>query len=238
MTKIIIIPGNPPASYFYEAWKQELKHITHHDVLIDYYPSFNHITCSQKYLEKIEDFYADQIQNHEKIILIGHSIGGHIALKLLEKYPEKIDRCVLLFPFLHSPGIKGKLMLSALHQINKRAFLKARRFKMLKLLSYLDQDINKLNIHEIDSSLSFAFHEHKTMVHKKNININPDLCKKITLYYTNKDTWCSKKVVRKLHPEMHKTFTEINHNFVTSPEQRQKMNHCLFRKPHKTQLTC
>lgn len=233
MSTIIVIPGNPPASYFYEAWKQELKHITHNDVLIDYYPSFNHITCSQEYLEKIEDFYAEHIKNHDKIILIGHSIGGHFALKLLEKYPDKIEHCVLLFPFLHSPGLKGKLMLSALHQINKRAFLKARRFKMLKLLSYLDQDINKLNIHEIDSSLSFAFHEHKTMARKKNIHINPDIFKKITLYYTDKDTWCSQKVVNNLHPKIHTQFTDINHNFVTSREQRQKMTQSIFTKSQK-----
>jgi pimeloyl-ACP methyl ester carboxylesterase len=230
MGTIIIIPGNPPASYFYEAWKQELELITHHDVLIEYYPSFNNITCSQEYLEKIEDFYAEHIKNHEKIILIGHSIGGHIALKLLEKYPEKIEHCVLLFPFLHSPGIRGKLMLSALHRINKRAFLKKTRFKILKLLSYFDQDIKKLKIHEIDSSLNFAFHEHKTIGRKKNIDIDHNLNHKITVYYTNKDTWCSKNVVNNLHPEIRKKFTAINHNFVTSPEQRQKMNRSLFSK--------
>jgi len=225
---MIIIPGNPPASYYYEAWKQELERITHHDVLIDYYPSFDDVSCSQEYLEKIEHFYAEQIQNHDKISLIGHSIGGHIALKLLEKYPEKIEHCVLLFPFLHSPGIKGKLMLGALHQINKRAFLKATRFKMIKLLSYFDQDIKKIKIHEIDSSLNFAFHEHKTIGRKKNIDINPNLNKKITLYYTAKDTWCSKKVVNNLHPDIHTQFTNISHNFVTCPKQRQEMNRSLF----------
>lgn len=227
----MIIPGNPPASYFYETWRKELELITQNKVLIDYYPSFSDVSCSQEYLEKIEDFYAEQIKNHTKINLIGHSIGGHIALKLLEKYPEKIEHCVLLFPFLHSPGIKGKLMLATLHQINKRAFLKTRRFKLLKLLSYLDQDIQKLTMQEIDSSLNFAFHEHKTIGRKKNININPSLFKKITLYYTTKDTWCSKKnVVSHLHPEINTQHTTVSHNFVTSPEQRHTLNHSLFGK--------
>lgn len=227
MSTIIIIPGNPPASYFYEAWKQELELLTQNDVLIDYYPSFDNITCSHEYLIKIENFYAEQIKNHTKINLIGHSVGGHVALKLLEKYPEKIEHCMLLFPFLHSPGVQGKLMLRALHHINTRTYLKTRRFKLLKLLSYLDNDINHLSPQEIDSSLHFAAHEYKTLGRKKKIDIHPNLNKKITLYYTHHDTWCSKNVVRNLNPEIKTHYTILNHNFVISPEQRHKLNHSL-----------
>ena len=230
-TKIIIIPGNPPASYFYEAWRKELNQITNHEVMIDYYPSFEDTTGSLAYLKTVENFYLDQVKNTDKIILIGHSIGGYIALKILEKYHEKIEHCVLLFPFLHSPGFKAKLILGALHQIKKRKFLKAGLVGLLKPLSWLYNDINMLTRNEMNSGLNFAFHEYKTIGRNRNIDINPSLNHKITLYYTNKDTWCSKKVVQNLHPELRAEFINIKHNFVVFPEQREIINHLLFGHP-------
>jgi len=227
-SKIIVIPGNPPASYFYEAWKKELNLMTNNKVMIDYHPSFDDTTCCLEYLKKVEDFYLEQVQNNEKVILIGHSIGGHIALKILEKHYEKIEHCVLLFPFLHSPGFKGKLVLGILNLINKTTFLKAGLAGLLKPLSWLYKDIKMLTSNEINSSLNFAFHEHKTIGRKKNININPKLNHKITLYYTNKDTWCSKKVIQNLHPEIRTEFININHNFVVYPDQRKIINNRIF----------
>ena len=226
--KIIVIPGNPPASYFYEAWRKELNLITNNDVIINYYPSFDDTTCSLEYLKKVEDFYLEHVKNNEKVILIGHSVGGHIALKILEKHHEKIEHCVLLFPFLHSPGFKAKLMLGALNQIKKRKFLKVGLAGFLKPLGWLYQDMKLLTTNEMNSGLNFAFHEHKTIGRKKNININPNLNHKITLYYTNKDTWCSKKVVQNLHPELRIEFIDIKHNFVVYPEQRKIMNNRIF----------
>ena len=227
-TKIIIIPGNPPARYFYEAWKKELERTVNHEVIIDYYPSFDDTTCSLEYLKKIENFYLEEVKKHEKVMLIGHSIGGHIALKILEKYSDKIDHCVLLFPFLHSPGFKAKLILGAINQINTRTFLTTRLTGLLKILSWLDKDIKKLTTHEIHSSLNFACHEHTTIGSKKIIKNNPKLNKKITVYYTHKDTWCSKKVVRNLHPELRTEFIPIKHNFVVFPAQRKIINTRLF----------
>jgi predicted alpha/beta hydrolase family esterase len=222
---IIVIPGNPPASYFYDAWKKELEQIVSNEVIIDYYPSFEATTCSMAYLKQVEDFYVEKIKNKDNVILIGHSIGGHIALKILEKYYDKIAHCVLLFPFLHSPGFKGKFALETVNQINKQKILKA---GFIGLLSWLNKDIKMLTKNEMKSSLNFAFHEHKTIGRKKSITINPKLIQKITLYYTNKDTWCSKKVAENLHPELRTEFINIKHDFVVSPAQRKIINHRLF----------
>ena len=227
-SKIIVIPGNPPASYFYEEWKKELERITNNDVTIDYYPSFEDTTCSLEYLKKVEDFYLEQVKTNEKVVLIGHSIGGHIALKILEKYDAKIEHCILLFPFLHSAGFKAKLILEISNQIKKRKFLQAGLAGLLKALGVFYKNINMLTTNEMNSSLNFAFHEHKTIGRKQSIHINPNLNKKITLYYTNKDTWCSNKVVANLHPEIRTEFINIKHDFVVSREQRKIMNNRLF----------
>ncbi|MCH9755833.1 MAG: alpha/beta hydrolase [Gammaproteobacteria bacterium] len=227
-TKIMIIPGNPPASYFYEAWKKELEHITNNEVIIEYYPSFEKITCSLEYLKEVERFYSKKITAHEKIILIGHSVGGYIALKILEKYHRSIEHCVLLFPFLHSPRFRGKLVLGALNQLNKRKYLKTRLTGLSRSLRWLDEDIQRLTQNEITSGLNFASHEHKTIGRKKNIDINPTLHPKMTLYYTDKDTWCSKKVVKSLHPELNTEWVDVKHHFVTSKAERTIINNRLF----------
>lgn len=228
--KILIIPGNPPARFFYEAWKKELELITHYDIVIDYYPVFENNACSQQYINDLEAFYAKNIVKDTPgdVILIGHSFGGHIALKILEKYHEKIKRCVLLFPFLHSPGFRGRCILKILHGIHQRPLLKSGLTRLLKPASYFYNNINRLSTHELESSLNLAFHEHKTIAQKKNIFISPELHPKITLYYTHNDTWCTKKVVTSLHPEIHTKLIDVQHDFVISSKQRKIINKHLF----------
>lgn len=230
-SKVIVIPGNPPARYFYEAWKEELEDMTGHEVSIDYYPSFEATSCSLSYLQQVEDFYLEQVKRHEYVVLIGHSIGGYLALKILEKHPEKIKHCVLLFPFLHSPGFKAKLTLGLLNQIYKRNFLKVRLAGMLNLLGYVYKDSKRLTLDELKSGLDFAFHEHKTIRRQKSLDINPNLHQKITVYYTSKDTWCPKKVAENFHPELRTEQVSLSHNFVVFPEQRKVMNDCLAAEP-------
>ncbi|MDF1678627.1 MAG: hypothetical protein P1U32_08050 [Legionellaceae bacterium] len=227
MKAIIIIPGNPPASHFYEGWKQEIERITHQNVIVDYYPSFSDITCSATYLQKIEDFYASTIRHHENITLIGHSFGGYIALKLLAQYSANIEQCALLFPFLHSPGIRAKCTLAALHHINSKPWLKK---PLIKSLNLLHPNMAKLTPNEIGSGLTLACHEHNTIGREKNIHINPQLHPKITLYYTHNDTWCSKKMLRRLPPQLRTERIDVTHDFVTHQTQRTIVNKRLFNK--------
>ncbi len=227
MKKIVIIPGNPPASHFYERWKKEIELITNQNVIIDYYPSFAETTCSATYLKKIENFYAQSIRRHKRITLIGHSIGGYIALKLLEQYHENIEQCALLFPFLHSPGKKAKCILVALHHLSNKLWLKK---PFITSLGWFYPNIRKLIPNEITSGLALAYHEHKTIGQEKSIHISPHLHPKITLYYTHHDTWCSKKVLKSLHPQLRTELINVTHDFVTTKVQRTIVNSCIFNK--------
>ncbi len=49
--------------------------------------------------------WSQQNKNDKRIILIGHSFGGRIAIKYAAKYPEKIDKLILT----GAAGIKHKL---------------------------------------------------------------------------------------------------------------------------------
>jgi len=54
------------------------------------------------YVEWVKDFI--ETQKLEKFFLLGHSFGGRIAIKLAIKYPEKIEKLILV----SSAGIKPK----------------------------------------------------------------------------------------------------------------------------------
>jgi pimeloyl-ACP methyl ester carboxylesterase len=118
---IFLIPGNPPASYFYQKWLAELEQAgafksSHFHI----YPTFKQEKNQQAYWQGVLNFYQEKLSNLDEVILIGHSVGGKVALDLMQKNPLNVKKCFLLFPFLRSPGPRGKLVLegvSRLHQL-------------------------------------------------------------------------------------------------------------------------
>lgn len=73
--------------------QQELS--PNHQVWIPQLPLFNHFLGGG--LNKLVDFLENYLQEHQinNPILIGNSLGGHVALLYTLKYPEKVERLVL-----------------------------------------------------------------------------------------------------------------------------------------------
>ena len=56
-----------------------------------------HVACFEDYLDDLGQLMA--IIHHRKapppLVLMGHSMGGHIAARLVERYPDRFDRVVM-----------------------------------------------------------------------------------------------------------------------------------------------
>ncbi len=86
-------------------------------------------------LKKFDSAKTARVEEKIKLILIGHSFGGRIAIKYAAKYPEKIDKLILT----GAAGIKHKLtlkqkLLFILTKIGKAIF-------SLPIISFLQNPI-------------------------------------------------------------------------------------------------
>ena len=99
---VFIIPGNPGIVGYYDDLAKRLKD---NNVKVDVlrYNSFSD-SLSEK-LFSIEDEFADKreqilklINPRDRNILVGHSIGGWISLRLMQEID--FESCILVFPFL------------------------------------------------------------------------------------------------------------------------------------------
>lgn len=67
-------------------------------------PSFDEVNESDT-IKSAEDFFVESLEawrsmnNIDKMILSGHSFGAYVAVAYCERYPERVDRLILLSPF-------------------------------------------------------------------------------------------------------------------------------------------
>lgn len=76
-------------------------------------------TKSHTYVEMAEDLAQFLVQNNlEKIILIGHSMGGKTAMAFAQKYPQKIEKLIIvdISPRYYPPHHQREL--DALHSLD------------------------------------------------------------------------------------------------------------------------
>jgi len=61
-----------------------------------------HVTCFEDYLDDLDQLMAiiNRRGASSPFILLGHSMGGHIAARFIERYPGRFDRCILTSPMI------------------------------------------------------------------------------------------------------------------------------------------
>ncbi|KAH9824929.1 hypothetical protein DFH28DRAFT_10765 [Melampsora americana] len=134
---IILIPGNPGLVNFYDDFLNltfqnlSLKKISSQIICVGHLGhSLNQSNSDLRFLKNFnlmseQDGYPtlqDQIEYHQdfverleglvdlektKVVLIGHSVGAHIAAKVLEKHPKIVHHIYGLFPTLSEIGSTG-----------------------------------------------------------------------------------------------------------------------------------
>lgn len=103
---IIIIPGNPGLGGFYIPFADELYKLFDEKIFIliisqaGHSPPLKHcFTLNEQIEHKLSAI--EQIlprENNHRLILIGHSIGAYMLLKIFDRLSDRIDRAFLLFP--------------------------------------------------------------------------------------------------------------------------------------------
>lgn len=234
---LFILPGNPPIRHFYQIWKDEiLSQKTNLQIEIATYPHLKDVGHSKEYFEKTIASISNQIidfQNRSKtpIALVGHSLGGFLALQVLEKNPNLVEKCFFIHPFLRRPSHSGLALLSLARALRRNQ-------KIEKLLLHLQPQISKwmpeaaaLNAEEISIFLHFAFHEYEVIGKDTSpITLNPKWLHKIFIYTTDDDIWCPESVRRQFETLATHTKGPASHAFIVHQEERKLLTDFLFSK--------
>lgn len=235
---IFIIPGNPPAKYFYDTWRQELKtHFPNSRLGYSSFPSFDSTPCettdkeANEYIEKLKQFYQVEIQKFcdtEEVIIIGHSFGAYLANLLINNSELNIKHCYNIFPFMGSPNWMGKLTLSMAWSLSRSSILKKIILKNKNILSFVQNDILKIEELELRAALDLGLHENYLLKNKRSMDIfvTPQ---KNTLIYNTKDTWCNHETISILRKNHIAYKTHAKHDFVIDSLNRNLITDLLVR---------
>ena len=232
--KLFIIPGNPPATHFYEVWKNELLQLNPSlDIKISAYPQIKFQQSSHDFLKEIELYHEEKFlhfleQSDTPSILIGHSLGAFFSFEILKRHPEKIKKCLMLHPFLRRPNWKGQAILKTIHLVRRFEASETAFYKLKPALEKINSDLKHVTNEEVSISLKLAFHELEVIGKNKNSLQIPDpLRDKIRLIYTPKDNWCTRKTLDELKNQVIAQNLKTSHDFVVFPHERQAISHFL-----------
>lgn len=157
----------------------------------------------------------DLIPNGAKVILIGHSIGCHICLKLLDDSRFEIDRAILLFPTIERMAITPRglwvsrftgwffqylariiMWLFSLLPVAVRRRLLVHFFRLSELRNgggidecIVDGTVKLLSPAALPQVLKMAHHE-LAEVNQLDANLMRRCLDRLVVYYGNCDGWC------------------------------------------------
>jgi thioesterase domain-containing protein len=234
-----LIPGNPPAVQFYQLWGEEIiQHSTHAKFMVSQYPLLDQMSDSSKamdlvFLEHLRQFRIFSEEVRSPVTIIGHSLGAHFALKMLEEQGESIDHIVLIHPFLKKPDLKGLLILKAAGAIHTYSRLQSGILKNRKYLEFFSEDLLSVTDDEILKSFHLARHESQTIAKNlETIEINPQDQKKICVFFTKNDIWCGEKTVKELRNLVKVIECEEPHGFVIDGKHRKSLYQKILDRHH------
>ncbi|CAF1236231.1 unnamed protein product [Adineta ricciae] len=234
-TTIVIIPGNPGLGGFYIPFAHELYNLFNENISIlvisqaGHSPPLKHrFTLNEQIEHKLQsiDQLLPRTRQH-RLILIGHSIGAYMVLRMLKKLEHRLDRAFLLFPTLERmrESDAGKrfvrfypVMLYLLPLLCWIfSFIFPFDWLKRKLLSYhfadspeADRSIlvdtvlyDLLNPVSMKNILQMA-NEEMSVVRKRDDEIIKEFLPKLTFYYGSNDHWVPDDVpkeMKELYPQ-------------------------------------
>lgn len=225
---LFIIPGNPPAIYFYELWKKEI--LSRHPkakIQTSPYPCFELGNDSAAYLEKVCDFHAQAFLKfsescQQPVTIIGHSVGGFVTHSILENHPTKIRKALLLFPYLMAPTLRGQNILKIMRGLQKFKYGQAALFAFKHGVEKIHSDLAKLSDSELAACVNLAYHE-QVIPGKRNTPpvIRPELRAQMHFIYCKGDTWCPQSTIEALKTQIEYKESAASHGFITHKKERE-----------------
>ena len=224
---IVIIPGNPGLGGFYIPFAHELYDLFNKNLSIliisqaSHSPPLEHCFTLNEQIEHKLKAIEKLLPLNQELILIGHSIGSYMLLKMLDKLENRLNRAFLLFPTIErmKESDAGKrftrwypiliYILPFLIFIINILF----PFEWLKrkIISYYfsnsppnDRKIlidtvlyDLLNPLTMKNILKMA-NEEMSVVNKRNDEIIKRFLNKITFYYGTNDHWVPNDIVKQM----------------------------------------
>lgn len=223
---LFIIPGNPPALYFYKLWAEEIKReYPGCSIYISPYPNLP-ISKDSKYLNDTAEIHGRELLAFhktvkKKVIIIGHSLGAWMALHLLEEHNMIIEKCLLLYPFLQRPTLKGRLILKSIRHLYQIPFTEDVLLSCRSILEKFFKDLKYVTDEELRTSLALAYHEYKVIGrYQGTLQIPQQLRGKLHMIYCDQDTWCPLHTVNEMKKWISCEKIATTHGFITSAHER------------------
>jgi pimeloyl-ACP methyl ester carboxylesterase len=235
----LLISGNPPATYFYERWREEIMVLQPGSkALVSPYPVLSRMADSSKAMDKILATHLDQLDDFSEksgapITLIGHSLGGHFAMRLLEKASDKIQKVILIHPTLREPRLRGRIILRTLTAFYPSDHLQKLFLRLRNQLEFFSDELSFLTDEEILKTFHLIRHEDATVARDRSpLVLAPQDCSKVVVFYNRSDIWTHPKVVDALKSQVPIFECLEPHDFITQEIHRRS----LFAKILKSSL--
>ena len=226
----LLIPGNPPAVYFYKLWKSEIESIEPKALVqvSSYGEMYNQDDFSVQQ-DEILFHHQTQLKKFHKqvgnpVTIIGHSLGGFVALQLLEKYPQLIKDVILLHPFLRKPDPKGRFILKTVAALSKIQVIPNLVIKNRHILEWFSNELPFVTNEEMALSFKIGHFEANTILEDSSpLSFDHLEKKKLKVYYHPQDIWCPSEVVVQLKDQIQAIQCHEPHGFITEKKHRESL---------------
>lgn len=185
---ILIVPGNPGIAHFYlplmreivtrHGRRHEVRSISHAGHFMPWKNNGREFTFQEQIEHKFNYVRHRIVENPNlKLILIGHSIGSYVVLKIAEQFPEHIAKLCLMQPTITHIGktTKGvaltplfeqrKHLIKLVHLLEFLCPTVVRQFAIRSVIGHATEDVlqhatlSLVNRHVMRNVLLMALHE-------------------------------------------------------------------------------
>ena len=234
----LLFPGNPPAVYHYELWGREIiAQVPGARVRVSHYPDIEPTTDSPKVMRDILDAHFEQLKSFhqssgEPVTLIGHSLGAHFVMGLLERAPGLIQKAILIHPFLRMPSLRGRIIVGSAGSLYTQDRFQKVILRSRKTLERFAAELSHVKNEEILRTFHIARHESVTIARDRSpIVIQSNLRNKIQVFYTPGDTWCQPSTVADLRKQVSVHECPEPHGFIMTEKHRRNLFNRILSVP-------
>lgn len=224
----LLLPGFPAIANYYKKWAKEIEMN---------YPKLQVIYAKSDVLFSkdlnFEEYNQAMISHYERILLklknskttiLAHSTGAYFALKLLEKHPEKIERIVLIHPYIGNSSVNIFKYANIAYTIDRFLPLSETTAAIINYLSTHLKDFKKVSKKDLNVYFRFGFKQNtyfnKILLDTRLISKYKD---KILFFYTINDKWCTNKTIQLLKSISKSKKILLPHDFIIYKKQRNEM---------------
>lgn len=226
----MLIPGNPAISSYYQKWIEEIElanpllNITYASSYVLFSKKLNYI----QYDQALREYYGKillELSKEDKVTLIGHSAGSYFVLRLLEQFPERIEKVILLFPYIGYSKYNLLNFVYLPYVLDKFLPLVEVISKYKNILLRYEKDIQNISSEQLKANLRFGVRQCVYFIDKKfPVEAIAYLKDKVNLIYAKNDKWCPPKSIELLK-KVSKQYREVDlpHGFISNELNRLKM---------------